>query len=186
NFLVWWTLCGTPGGVEYFKAQRDELREMVTQNKGAVPDEKHRLCWIGGIPGYAMDLYDWMEEKHGVTVVMDMLNYNIPPDSTYQDPFEYLANKSFSIGGTRQLVGPIENAVENALRMTEDYRADGMVFFANTGCRQGCATYRTLKDSVQEKYGLPTLILDGDGVDPSVVSVDEMMNKLEGFFEILE
>ena len=33
-----------------------------------------------------MELYDWMEEKHGVTVVMDMLNYNITADSSYQKP----------------------------------------------------------------------------------------------------
>jgi benzoyl-CoA reductase/2-hydroxyglutaryl-CoA dehydratase subunit BcrC/BadD/HgdB len=186
NFLIWSILCGTPGGVEYFQAQRDELNKMVTQKKAAVPNEKHRLCWMGGIPGYAMDLYDWMEAKHGVVVVMDMINYNIPADLTYQDPLEYLAKKSFSVGGARQLVGPIEKAVDNALSMVEDYHADGVVFFANTGCRQGCASYRTIRDALQEKYGLPSMILDGDVIDPSVVTMDEMMNKLEGFFEILD
>jgi benzoyl-CoA reductase/2-hydroxyglutaryl-CoA dehydratase subunit BcrC/BadD/HgdB len=70
--------------------------------------------------------------------------------------------------------------------MVEDYHADGVVFFANTGCRQGCASYRTIRDALQEKYGLPSMILDGDVIDPSVVTMDEMMNKLEGFFEILE
>jgi benzoyl-CoA reductase/2-hydroxyglutaryl-CoA dehydratase subunit BcrC/BadD/HgdB len=186
NFLIWTTLCGTAGCVEYFRAQRDELITTIEQKKGALPNEKHRLCWIGGIPGYAMNLFDWMEEKHGVTVVMDMLNYNIAADLTYQEPLEYLAKKSFYVGGARQLVGPIERAIDNALTMVMDYHADGVVFFANAGCRQGCGSYRTLRDSIQERYGLPTLILDGDGIDPSLVTIDEMMNKLEEFFEILE
>jgi hypothetical protein len=43
-----------------------------------------------------------------------------------------------------------------------------------------------LKDSLQEKAGIPTLVLDNDTYDPTYVPEDQLKDKLEEFFELLE
>lgn len=70
--------------------------------------------------------------------------------------------------------------------MARDYKVDGCIYQAFIGCKHGCAVIRMVKDTLKEECGVPTLILDGDGFDPSVVSSKEMKEKMEGFFEMLD
>ncbi|MDP6101342.1 MAG: 2-hydroxyacyl-CoA dehydratase family protein, partial [Dehalococcoidia bacterium] len=68
---------------------------------------------------------------------------------------------------------------------TRDSKADGIIFWAHTACRQACATIRIVKDALAERE-IPSLVLDVDTNDPSFVSEDELKDRLEGFMERID
>jgi len=72
------------------------------------------------------------------------------------------------------------------LREAEEYKADGAIYWAHIGCRQTCATMRIIKDALMEQLGIPTLIMDCDLADPTYVSGEQIKDKLEEFFELLD
>jgi benzoyl-CoA reductase/2-hydroxyglutaryl-CoA dehydratase subunit BcrC/BadD/HgdB len=190
SFTVQAPLSGTQEAIKYFETLKQELAEDVARGKGAVEQEKHRIAWLCSSPLYAMHIFDWLEQEYKAVVVMDMLlNYfpkSVLPTLDPAKPIEYLARKSYAMGATKAFGGPIEYAAETARDIVNEYKADSAVFYALTGCKQGCSISRFLRDTLQKELGVPTLIIDGDSMDPSVISPEEIMTKLEGYFEALE
>jgi len=190
SFTLQASLTGTQEAVRYFEQIRQELMSKVAQGKGAVDRERHRVAWLYSTPLFAMHIFDWMEQEYGAVVVMDMLlNYfpqTVLPTLDPSDPLDYLARKSYAMAATRAFGGPIENAAQTVREIVEEYKANAAVYYAITGCKQGCSLSRFLRDYLQRELGIPTLIIDGDSMDPSVISPEEIMNKLEGYFEALE
>lgn len=134
-----------------------------------------------------MDIVDWMmEEEHGAMVVMDPLSawsYNEPMDP--RQPIESLAKKLFYRTVSRQFLGPLNPFIEETVRDAREFKADGAIFFGNIGCNQGCSTSRPLRDALQKHLDIPTLVIDVDNIDPTFSPAEEVKEKLEGFFELL-
>lgn len=86
----------------------------------------------------------------------------------------------------RQMHGPVGEAVADSVADAEKHKAEGAIYWANIGCPQTCAIIRTVRDALREEVGIPTLVLDCDYLDPSVVSEDDLKEKLESFLESLE
>jgi len=59
------------------------------------------------------------------------------------------------------------------------------VYYAHVGCRHTCATIKLFKDILNE-IDVPVLTLDCDILDPTITSEEEMREKLERFYELLE
>jgi benzoyl-CoA reductase/2-hydroxyglutaryl-CoA dehydratase subunit BcrC/BadD/HgdB len=181
-----WLLCGSPEGVEFFEAVRDELKQ--AQEKGTIPEERYRLITVFAPPSHNWKLLDWMEREHGARIVTCPYSSHWgewEPDLA--DPIEALARKCYADPTLRQLAGPLNDAmVQDTVEDALAYRAEGAVFWAHIGCRHGCAAIRTVKDALRARVGMPTRALDCDFTDPSFVSNEEMKDKLEGFFDILE
>jgi benzoyl-CoA reductase/2-hydroxyglutaryl-CoA dehydratase subunit BcrC/BadD/HgdB len=186
NYTVFKHLAGTTIGVDYFETLRDEVKEQVGQGKGAVTDERHRIYWVLSPPNYALNIFDWMEDEHGAVIVMDVFNRLGQLEMDLSDPLEYLSLKSFKEILTESAGGPLELMVEDALRICRDYKVDGAVYLTQIGCKQSCGTIRSLQDALRNELDLPILIMDGDIIDPTILPVDQMKTKLEGFFEMLE
>lgn len=185
HFGIRLVLTGTRQGVTYFKTVLDECRELAAAKKGVVPEERLRLLWFY-VPVLFGRLYEWMQRKHGAVVVMDNMNIVSREKIDPAKPFEALTQKAFRQFITAQYCQPIETFVKDALDMVRDYKIDGCIYQAHIGCKHGCAIIRVLQDAIQKECGVPFYVLDGDGIDPSVVSIWEMTNKIEGFLEMLE
>ncbi|MBI2875818.1 MAG: 2-hydroxyacyl-CoA dehydratase [Candidatus Tectomicrobia bacterium] len=186
NFSVYESLMGRPEGADYFRTLRDEVKARVERGQGAVSQENFRLGWLYVPPNYALGVFDWMEVEYGASIPMDIFNFLADFEWDPSRPFETLARKSFNSLLLRELGGPVENATREAVRMVREYQLEGAVFFTQIGCKQGCGVLRCLKDALQAEAGVPLLIIDGDVVDPSIMPVEELKTKLEGFFELLE
>lgn len=186
NYTVFKHLAGTPIAVTYFETLRDEVREQVSQGRGAVADERYRIYWILSPPNYALNIFDWMEDEHGAVTVMDVFNALGRLEMDLSDPLAYLALKSFKEVLTESAGGPLEIMVKDALRICRDYKVDGAVYLTQIGCKQSCGTIRALRDALRKELDLPMLVMDGDIIDPTILPVDQMKAKLEGFFEMLE
>ena len=72
------------------------------------------------------------------------------------------------------------------LREVEEYKVDGAIYWAHIGCRQTCATTRIIKDTLMDQAGVPTLIVDHDLADPTYAPAEQLQDKLDEFFELLE
>jgi benzoyl-CoA reductase/2-hydroxyglutaryl-CoA dehydratase subunit BcrC/BadD/HgdB len=183
-----WYWGGTPEAIRFFECVRDEIKRRVGEKKGFAPEERYRLLTLFLPPMSMWKLLDWMEKEQGAVSVMEPYCFHwgeieIDPHK----PLESLAQKNFQRVICRQMHGPAdEGIVKDSVSDALEYQAEGAIYWAHIGCRQACACIRMVKDALAERAGIPTLVLDNDALDPTFTPEDELRDKLEGFFEILE
>ena len=177
---------GQPESIEYLETLKQELTDMVQAGKGAVPNERFRLMSLFIPPMYLVAFLGKMSEEYGVVSVTE-------PFFTYwgegrldpAKPLESVARKSYMIPEMR-MYGPLDDrALKGIIDCAEQYKVDGAIYYADVGCRHSCATIKLFKDKLNE-IDVPVLTLDCDVVDPTVTSEEEVREKLEQFFELLE
>lgn len=178
---------GTEEGVNYFQTVKDELQASVKKGVGYAYQEKHRLIGLFHAPTYVLKIMDWMEREQGAVIVAEPFSSHWGDwEVDTNDLLGSLAAKCFAIPNSRQLHGPayqaaIPDAVEDVLR----YHADGAIYWANVTCPQCLSMIRLLTDALQEKAGIPTLVIHLDTMDPSSISHEEIKAKTEDFLERL-
>lgn len=188
QMLIEMFFTGAPQGVEYFETVRDDIAEKVKSKQGIVAQENYRLLFLFLPPFYEMKLMDWLEREHGAMSVMEPF-LTVWPEDFYMDPdkpLESLARKLFFRCLGRQMHGPADPVMDDALQTAREFQPDGAIYFAHIGCRQACALIRSMKDSLRKELDLPTLVIDCDIMDPSLTSSEELRNKFEEFFEMLD
>jgi len=188
QLIIEWTYCGKPEGIKFFETVRDEVKENVQAGRGSVAYERHRILSLFLPPFYEYKLLDWMEREYGASIVMDPMSswpmkIEVDPEG---DPLEAVARITFYRVGSRLMHGPGDVFVEDCLNNAREFKADGALYFAHIGCRQACALIKNIKDTLAQELGLQTAVIDMDLMDPSFSSSDEIRNKLEEFFEMLE
>jgi benzoyl-CoA reductase/2-hydroxyglutaryl-CoA dehydratase subunit BcrC/BadD/HgdB len=158
----------------------------VKEKKGGIANERFRIYWAYVPINYHLGIYDWMEDEFGAIVVMDLFNAVYRMEAEPLDPLAYLAAKSLADLFPCTLGGPLETTLRDNINIVRDYKVDGAIYVAHIGCKQGCAMIRPLRDILREELDIPTLVIDADIIDPTVISVENLKGKLESFFEMLE
>jgi len=181
-------LCpGEPEAVTYLETLRDELTEMVREGKGAVSPECFRLMTLFVPPMYLTGFLEKVMQEYGAVSVVEPLftrwaEGRLDPTK----PLESVAKKLDLIPERRSMYGPLEErALKDIVDCAEQYKIDGAIYWAFMGCRHTCATVRVFKDILNE-IDVPMLTVDCDIVDPTINSEEEVREKLEQFFELLE
>ncbi len=178
---------GAPEAVSFIELVRDEIKANVDAGKGVVDDERYRLLFLFLPPFYELKILDWLERDHGAVSVMEpFISYYAPGAMDPENPLESIARKCFYRHTAQPMHGPSDPFVNDTLRMAKEFSAEGAIYFAHIGCRQACALIRTLKDRLKDELDVPTLVIDVDIMDPSLSSGDEIREKFERFFEILD
>jgi benzoyl-CoA reductase/2-hydroxyglutaryl-CoA dehydratase subunit BcrC/BadD/HgdB len=178
---------GQPESIQYLTQLRDELKTVVQQGKGAVTPERFRLMTLFVPPMYLMGHLARFFEEHGAVSVVEPLftrwsEGRLDP----AHPLESVAKKSFMIPERRSMYGPLgEQALQDITEAAEQYKVDGAIYWAFMGCRHTCATIKIIKEILSE-IDIPMLTIDCDIVDPTINSKEEIQQKLEQFFELLE
>jgi len=177
---------GQPEAIEYLQTLLGELQEMVRQGKGAVPDERFRLMTLFIPPMYLMTSLEKMAREYGaVSVIEPFFTYWGEGRLDASRPLESVAKKSYLIPEMR-MYGPMDDRALNSITdCARDYKIDGAVYYADVGCRHSCATIKLFKDTLND-IDIPVLTLDCDVVDQTATSEEEIKEKLEQFFELLE
>jgi benzoyl-CoA reductase/2-hydroxyglutaryl-CoA dehydratase subunit BcrC/BadD/HgdB len=84
------------------------------------------------------------------------------------------------------MYGPMDDrALKAIVKCARDYKVDGAIYYADVGCRHTCATIKLFKDTLNE-IDVPVLTIDCDVVDQTATTPEEVREKLERFFELLE
>ena len=184
---VYWLASGSPEAVAYYQAVHNEAQELADAGKGVVPEERFRIMTLFNPPTHNWKLLDWLQRDHGASIVANPY-YHHWGEWRYDpaDPFQSLALKYFATPVMRQMHGPVDEAVADSVTDAVSHGAQGAIYWANIGCPQTCAIIRTVRDALRDRVGIPTLVLDCDYLDPSVVSEDDLKDKLESFLESLE
>lgn len=177
---------GHPRAIEYLETLRQELTEKVNAGQGAVPNERFRLMSLFIPPMYLIGFLEKMSQEYGaVSVTEPFFTYWGDGRLDPSRPLEAVAEKTYMIPEMR-MYGPLDDrALKAVVGCAEDYKVDGAVYYAHVGCRHTCATIKLFKDILNE-IDVPVLTLDCDILDPTITSEEEMREKLEQFYELLE
>lgn len=186
HMLYFYLLAGTPEGVSYFDAVIREMQEQIATGQSPIGQERFRIFLPYLPPVPYMDLLDWMEKEYGAVVVMDSLNsWWLQDGLDPADPLRSLARKGFYNVIPRQLGGPVGYWLDEVVGYIPEFRVDGAIHINHIGCKQGAAATRAVGDALK-RLNIPTMVIDMDILDPSVTSREEVMARLEEFFERLE
>ncbi len=179
---------GTQTAVDYFTQVLVEAKEMIAEGEGAVPNERFRLMDFFPVPNHNWKILDWMEQEYGACIVADPLNFHWEEfDWDFSQPFTTLARRVMYHPNSYPLCGPLSQGFARyAVEDAREHKVDGAIWWADSRCRQGCAAIRVVKDALRDEAGIPTVVLDVDPVDPTVTSNEQLQEKLETFFELLE
>jgi benzoyl-CoA reductase/2-hydroxyglutaryl-CoA dehydratase subunit BcrC/BadD/HgdB len=178
---------GQPEATQYLTLLRDELSEMVKKGKGAVANEQFRLMTLFIPPMHLMTSLARLFDGRGATSVVEpMFTLWSAGELDPDQPLRSVALKSFMIPERRSMYGPLsEQAIRDITESAEQYQVDGAIYWAFMGCRHTCATIRVVKEILSE-VDVPMLAIDCDIVDPTITSEEEVNDKIEQFFELLE
>jgi len=137
-------MMGTQQAYDFFKELYDELKHKNEIKEGAIPNEKYRLLWGGGLPSwFALTDFNYFESKGAV----------FPAETTYRqveridrlglsktsDPIEHLAERwvkwsSYWHDKARRRVDSTPE-VERLINYIEEYKIDGIVMHEAFSCR---------------------------------------------------
>jgi benzoyl-CoA reductase/2-hydroxyglutaryl-CoA dehydratase subunit BcrC/BadD/HgdB len=175
------TLLGTQIAVDTFQALLDEMREMVRQGIGAIPNEKIRLA-LDNIPPWHDLPFLTEVEKHGAIFVIENYTcYAWGGRIDLRDPWRGYAEKCLDIWPNYTL----EKRIQVYIKQAEEYHLNGYVFHSNRSCKPLSTGQLEIQRALLERAGVPGLVLDGDHADPRGFSRAQAQAQMEAFLEML-
>jgi len=97
-----------------------------------------------------------------------------PLESLAENYLEAFVNRSF------------DYRVQLKLNFIEKYGCDGFVFFSNRSCKATGLGLYDKRNIIAEKTGLPGVVFEADMSDVRFFSEEQVLGKLEPFFEQLK
>ena len=179
------TLRGTQVTIDYYKVLLKEMKERVGAGIGAVADEKYRLLW-DNLPVWYRTR--WLSEKfaaHGACLVADTYT------SAWCSSLKYLKEDNFldsmAEGYTRIYLNiSVDEMAENVARMIDKYEVNGLVMHSNRSCKPYSLGQYDIQKIIQQKRGIPTLLIEADMVDERSFSESQIETRIDAFMEVLK
>jgi benzoyl-CoA reductase/2-hydroxyglutaryl-CoA dehydratase subunit BcrC/BadD/HgdB len=189
-------MMGTQQAYDFFKELYDELKHKNEIKEGAIPNEKYRLLWGGGLPSwFALTDFNYFESKGAI----------FPAETTYRqveridrlglsktsDPIEHLAERwvkwsSYWHDKARRRVDSTPE-VERLINYIEEYKIDGIVMHEAFSCRSWHVGLIWQLNQVKKIYrDIPTLILESDIIDISSYNEADTHARIDAFVDTLE
>jgi benzoyl-CoA reductase/2-hydroxyglutaryl-CoA dehydratase subunit BcrC/BadD/HgdB len=172
--------------IEYLETLKKEMTSMVKKGEGVVKPERFRLMSLLVPPLYSLRFLGSIPQQYGaVSVVEPLFSLWVEGRLDARKPLQSVAQKLFMFPEMCMFGGMDERIVKATVDTAKEYAVDGAICYAHLGCRQGNATIKVLKDGLN-KIDVPVLIIDCDILDSTVTSEEEIKNKMEQFFELLQ
>ncbi|HPE16241.1 MAG TPA: 2-hydroxyacyl-CoA dehydratase family protein [Oscillospiraceae bacterium] len=160
----------------------ERYSELLARDIRRAPESRGlRLLWLHLVPYLQAPVRQLLNFTDRAFVTACDLAYESMAPIDVSRPYEAMARRmvySCYNGGAE---GRARQAVEMAARTG----ADGVVIFAHWGCKATLGATQLLKHAL-EREGLPTLVLDGDGCNPSNCSDGQTATRMGAFLEMLE
>ena len=163
------------------KKAQTYARRMLSDIKKAKGNDAIRLVWLHMIPFLQPSANKFLSFTDRARITACDLVYDSMMQVEAADPYDAMAHRMvYSCYN-----GDYKLRAQRALEAAELTKADGIVVFAHWGCK-GTLGASALFKSTFEESGYPTLILDGDGGDPTNCSDGQMATRFGAFLEMLE
>jgi benzoyl-CoA reductase/2-hydroxyglutaryl-CoA dehydratase subunit BcrC/BadD/HgdB len=183
--VVQWS--GTKKAVDYYRELRDEVKALVEQGKGPVAKEEFRLLFDNIPPWFSLGIFNYVHNFNAVSVVetytryfhMARGNIRMDPDK----PYESLARKYLY---SCTFMSSVHETVHDFVAgLCKDYQIDGIISYVLYGCKIASGFLPLQKHILERDYGIPTLIIEGDMVDPRDYADAQVKNRIDAFMEML-
>jgi benzoyl-CoA reductase/2-hydroxyglutaryl-CoA dehydratase subunit BcrC/BadD/HgdB len=179
------TLRGTPECIGYYRLLRDEMHERIENNIAAVPGEKYRLGWDNLAIWYKIKFLAEKFAEHHAALVVSTYTLNFSYQSADRDPSDKLRAMAMDyIGG--YINHGLEFRERDLYDMVQKYSLDGMVMHSNRSCRAYSLGQYELAKVLDEKYGVPTLMIEADQSDTRAWSDEQVATRIDAFMETIE
>ena len=172
---------GTAEALSFYRELEQVLRCRVQKNaRAAAGRQERRLLWLHFKPFYPNPLMDLLEVRHKTVIAFEEVSEVF---------WEEISGDSFAEGIAAKILanplwGPAERRVNQTLKLTREYRVQGVIHFAHWGCRQSTGSAALLRAALGEA-GIPFLNLDGDCIDPRNFMEGQTVTRVESFLEML-
>lgn len=182
-------LPGTQTLVDMLKAQY-EMGAMLTKvgmTGTQCPEERYRVCLMQNMLWSNTGIMDWMEKTYGAITVMDGFGYQEGImfddlddwDSCIISEAKMMCHAPMIHGAT----GPTDYWLKIIDKMYDEYKVNVSIFMGHVGCKHTWASGKIVTDMIQQKYGIPTLYVDVDAIDPRYKSNDELRAQIGEYME---
>ena len=180
-----------PGGLNYFREFRDEMKERVEKGFCAIGEEKARVMWSVTGP-YYVDGFAPLERR-GIAVpivMMDVLKvmYGMlggridwELDGRTLSPLEQEAELMIRCSW----MGPAESWVMDQIYAARELDVDGVVYFMQTGCPTTLNCNRVVVERIEKELGIPVFLIEGTQIDQEKFDLRAYEEKLADFADVL-
>jgi benzoyl-CoA reductase/2-hydroxyglutaryl-CoA dehydratase subunit BcrC/BadD/HgdB len=178
------TLRGTPECIDYYKTLYAEMDHRVKNGIASVPGEKYRLGWDNLAIWYKIRFLAKKFGEHKAALVV----------STYAESFCYQApyrdeNDPLRTLAANYIAGYINHSIDyrerELLDMAEKFQLNGFVMHSNRSCRAYSLGQYELAKRLEEKHGLPTIMIEGDQSDTRSWSDEQVATRIDAFMELV-
>ncbi len=176
------TIRGLEECVDYYQKLKEEVEGRVAEGIGAVPNEKFRLYWDNIAIWFRLKALSEKFYEAGAAPVVATYTNGWAYDFDPKNPWDSMAtaySKSFiNCGMTWRL--------QNLTQLIEEFNIDGLIMHSNRSCKPYSFGQYTLKNIIMDKIKLPSLLIEGDMVDPRLFSPEQVEESIDTFLENLE
>jgi len=181
---------GKPESLEYYQDLLKQLEERAEKNIYAVhPDgEKYRLYWDGWLPWSFLGKVIRIMIPYGAIPIAGRYPWEFFPHPELIDPehpVETWADLYYGEGRLTYHFSP-HGTVDLISELIEDYSIDGLVMFSSKTCRIMNLSQPGVIDVLDKKYGIPGVIVEGDMIDPAMISDAQIETRLEALYEMID
>lgn len=168
---------GTEEAVRYTRLLLDDVKAAPRRTTEKL------VLWMHVMPNWQDSLLKILQgrDNHRIEVTECDLAYSSICSMDPGRPFESMA---------RRLVhdsynGPGSRRIDATLRLAQKMHADGVIIFAQWGCKQTQGIALKARQTFEE-HGFPTLVLDGDGCDRTKGGSEQILTRAGAFVEQLQ
>jgi len=176
-------LRGTQKANDYYKILKAELEERVENEVAAVEGECFRLYWEGmPIWGKLRALSEQFSELQACVAVSTYCNSWIFSAFDENRPFESMAQAYTEI-----FINRAESIKEKYIEeLVDEFKVDGIIFHDAKTCPTNTNSRYGMPQRLQERLGIPCLVINGDLNDLRCYSEEQTRTNIEAFIEQLE
>jgi benzoyl-CoA reductase/2-hydroxyglutaryl-CoA dehydratase subunit BcrC/BadD/HgdB len=178
------TLRGTQIAVDYYRMLLAEMNTRISEGISAVPFEKFRLLW-DNLPVWYRTR--WLSDKfaaRGACLVADTYTSAWCGSMKYIDPSDFINTMAEGYSRIYLNIG-VDQMAEQVIAMIDKYGVQGLVMHSNRSCKPYSFGQYDIQRIIQEKRGLPTLMLEADMVDERSFSEAQVETRIDAFMEML-
>ncbi len=179
------TLRGTKTVLRYYRFLLDELKQRVQNGVGMVENEQYRFLWDNLPIWHRMRWLSKTFARHNAALVADTYTSAWCGTVDYIDENDFLGTLGEAYTRIYLNIG-VDRMAEKVLKMIDKYDVNGLVMHSNRSCKPYSFGQYDIQRIVQEKRGLPVLILESDMVDARKFSEAQTETRIDAFMEMVK
>ncbi len=180
------------GTAQLYRNMYDEVKSMIDNHIGAVPEEKYRMAFAELPPWHSLGFFNQLADR-GWNFVIESWAYHPPRPidlSHVKDPLERIAGLTY-----QYFTGYFEDAFKAEdwwgyfahpyLEFAREFQCDGMVLHPLLTCRTATNHLLIVQDQLMKRLKVPSLVIEGDIVDLKLFDPADALRKAETFEETM-